>query len=106
MSQAKVDRYKENKKNRSKILKQKKIKKYTAILVTAFCVGALIGIPVGKGIYKYSKNLAEQNKTVNDMDYNSWFNNYWDEKLPSTASETSADVATDDADPATTTDAQ
>ncbi len=105
MSQAKVDKYKENKKNRSKILKQKKIKKYAAILVTAFCLGAIIGIPVGKGIYKYTKNRIEENKTVADMDYNSWFNNYWNEKLPSTASETSAEMATEDANTASTSDA-
>ncbi|MBQ1327522.1 MAG: hypothetical protein IIY49_05735 [Eubacterium sp.] len=105
MSQEKVDRYKENKKNRAKILKKKKIKKYTAILVTAFCVGALIGIPVGRGIYKYTKNAAERNKTVADMDYNNWFNSYWNEKLPSTASATSAEVATEDANTSSTTDA-
>ena len=47
MSQAKVDKYKEEKKNRAKTLKKKKIAKVAGILIAALGVGAIIGIPLG-----------------------------------------------------------
>ena len=54
MSQAKVDRYKEEKKNRKKIQKKQKAKQVVEILVCAAILGALVGFPLGR--HAYQKN--------------------------------------------------
>ena len=77
MSQAKVDRYKNEKKNRTKTLKRKKIIKVLVILVICFGLGVLIGFPLGKGIYNYQKKKAEQNATVSSLHYSDWFDQLW-----------------------------
>ena len=46
MSQAKVDRYKEEKKNRKKIQKKQKAKQVVEILVCAAILGALVVFPL------------------------------------------------------------
>ena len=105
MSQAKVDRYKEEKKNRSKNLKKKKIRKYVAIFTTALCLGALCGVPIGKRVYKYSKAKYLANKTVAAVDYQAWFKNYWVDKyykitggtLASSTDATTTDASATDA---------
>ena len=79
MSQEKVDKYKEEKKNRKKTIKLQKIKKALIVLVLSLGVGALIGIPLGKYIYKVQKEIAEKNKTIVSTQYNEWFENYWNE---------------------------
>ena len=77
MSQAKVDKYKEEKKNRAKIMKRNKIKKVIAIFVCALGLGALIGIPVGKKVYSYEKEKAARNATITALDFDDWFNKKW-----------------------------
>ena len=81
MSQEKVDRYKKEKKNRSRTLKLKKVKKALVVFVLSLGVGALIGIPLGKYMYKLQKEEAERNKTVAASQYDTWFESYWSEKI-------------------------
>ncbi|MBO4864678.1 MAG: hypothetical protein J5517_09940 [Eubacterium sp.] len=77
MSQAKVDKYKEEKKNRAKIMKRNKIKKAIGIFIAALGLGAIIGIPVGKKIYSYEKEKAARNATITALDFDDWFNKKW-----------------------------
>ena len=81
MSQEKVDAYKKEKKNRAKIMKRKKIKKALAVFILSLGVGALIGIPLGKHIYKVQKEEAELNKTIKASEYETWFEKYWGENI-------------------------
>ena len=81
MSQEKVDRYKKEKQNRAKTLKRKKIKKALAVFILSLGVGALIGIPLGKHIYKVQKEEAERNKTISASEYEAWFERYWAENM-------------------------
>lgn len=81
MSQEKVDRYKKEKKNRSRTLKLKKVRKALIVFVLSLGVGALIGIPLGKYMYKLQKEEAERNKTVAASQYDTWFESYWSEKI-------------------------
>ena len=69
MSQAKVDKYKEEKKNRSKIMKRNKIKKVLLVLVAALGLGAIIGIPLGKFIYNKQKEIEAKNRTIATAEY-------------------------------------
>ena len=82
MSQAKVDKRKLEKKNRAKILRRKKIKQALAIFIAAIAIGALIGVPLGRKIYKENKKredakAAEAAKYVSSDDLNSWLDEYW-----------------------------
>ncbi len=77
MSQAKVDKYKEEKKNRSKIMKRNKIKKVLLVLVTALGLGAIIGIPLGKFIYNKQKEIEAKNRTIATAEYDNWFEKKW-----------------------------
>ena len=77
MSQAKVDKYKEQKKNRAKTMKLNKIKKALVIFVVALGIGALIGIPLGKYIYKQQKEAAARNATISSLEFEDWFNKKW-----------------------------
>ena len=77
MSQEKVDRYKKEKKTRTRDIKIKKIKKAILIFILALGVGGLVGIPLGKMIYKYEKKKAEQNATISSLHYDEWFDEYW-----------------------------
>ena len=69
MSQAKVDRYKEEKKNRKKIQKKKKAKQVVEILVCAAILGALVGFPLGRHMYQKTyekeKNIYYCYKSLN-----------------------------------------
>ncbi|MCM1272504.1 MAG: hypothetical protein NC225_04705 [Clostridium sp.] len=77
MSQAKVDRYKQEKKNRAKNIKKKKIKNLIALFVCALLAGAAIGYPLGKVIYKQYAAERDANATINPdtLDYN--IQKYW-----------------------------
>lgn len=77
MSQAKVDKYKEEKKNRAKTLKRQKAGKVIGILVAALGVGAIIGIPLGKYIYNTKKAEEERSRTVTTANYDTWFDEFW-----------------------------
>ncbi|MDE6026174.1 MAG: hypothetical protein K2G45_12075 [Lachnospiraceae bacterium] len=77
MSQAKVDRYKKEKKNRAKNLKKKKIKGLIALFVCALFVGAAIGYPLGKVIYKQYAAERDANATINPDALNYNIQKYW-----------------------------
>ncbi len=86
MSQEKVDKYKKEKKNRKKTMKLNKIKKALIVLVASLGLGALIGIPLGKYIYKEQKEEADRHRTISSIEYETWFDSYWDEKYGALAS--------------------
>lgn len=77
MSQAKVDRYKKEKKNRAKIMKRQRMKKYAAVVIIAMMVGGLLGIPLGKKIYNESVKRANANRMISSLEYDTWFRQYW-----------------------------
>ena len=72
MSQAKVDRYKEEKKNRKKIQKKQKAKQVVEILVCAAILGAL-----GRHAYQKNYETRQANKTINASVYDYWAQQYW-----------------------------
>lgn len=77
MSQAKVDKYKEEKKNRAKIVRNQKIKKSLGLCLVCLVIGGLIGIPIGKVSYdRYSAKKAEE-KTISGNEFNEWFDSYF-----------------------------
>lgn len=110
MSQAKVDRYKKEKKNRAKIAKRKKIKTALCVFLAACIVGAGIGYPLGKYLYKRSVEIRAAKATIMAEQYDTWAQNYWynnyagitgiDAKLNATASDTdaSSDTTASDTD--------
>ena len=77
MSQANVDRYKKEKKNITRDMKIQKVKKVLLVFIIALALGALIGIPLGKAIYKYEKKKAEEHATISSLHYSEWFDQYW-----------------------------
>ena len=77
MSQAKVDRYKKEKKNREKQIKKKKIVKSVWVIAIALFIGACIGYPLGKKLYKVTAKHRKANETVTAMYYDAWMSNYW-----------------------------
>ena len=77
MSQEKVDKYKEEKKNRKKTMKINKVKELGAVLLASLGVGAIIGIPLGKGLYNYQKKQAEKHRTIAASEYANWFEAKW-----------------------------
>jgi phosphate/sulfate permease len=99
MRQAKVDRYKQEKKNRGKMLKRKKIKKVVAILVCAILIGAAIGFPLGRYLYKVTSEKQKASATISSGLYDYWSQQYWNQNytgiLGEEATETDADYDTD-----------
>lgn len=77
MSQAKVDKYKESKKNRQKEIKQKKVKKAFGYVIGALIIGCAIGFPAGKQIYKVSEADRKAKATINSDIYTLWMQDYW-----------------------------
>ena len=80
MSQEKVDRHKKEKKNRAKTMRRQKVKKALAVFICSLGVGALIGIPLGKHIYKVQKEKADANRTIVSSEFDAWFEDHWKEK--------------------------
>ncbi len=83
MSQAKVDKYKKEKKNRAKTIKKKKIKSAVGFIVLCLLLGAAIGYPLGQKIYKdYAAERAANATIEADMFHYSlqkyWSENYWE----------------------------
>lgn len=72
MSQAKVDKYKKEKKNRAKNIKKAKIKKIVGIFVGALLVGSAIGYPLGKHMYKVNRANREANTTIKAENVDYW----------------------------------
>ena len=105
MSQEKVDRYKEEKKNREKTKKKQKIKKVLIIFLVALIIGGGIGFPLGRWIYNYKKtHVNEEEAFVAYRDYETWFNNYWVENYSDFY--TGAELATEAATEGTGSEAQ
>ena len=78
MSQEKVDRYKEEKKNRAKNMKKARIRKVLIIFLVALVLGAAIGFPLGKWIYDYKKtHVKEEDVFISSFEYKDWFDKYW-----------------------------
>ncbi len=78
MSQEKVDKYKEAKKNRERDKKRAKVKKVLLIFLTAILVGAAIGVPLGRYIYNYQQtHVKEEDVFISANDYDEWFNKLW-----------------------------
>ena len=105
MSQEKVDKYKEEKKNRKKTIKINKIKKLAAVLVVSLGIGAIIGVPLGKGIYNYQKKQAELHRTISSSEYSSWFDEKWNKEYSSIGTSQDLQDLIDQLNSATTTDA-
>lgn len=79
MSQAKVDRYKQEKKNREKIAKKKKIKRMLLVFMCSCIVGIGIGYPLGKYLYKRNVKIREEKATISADSYDLWMQNNWNE---------------------------
>ena len=77
MSQAKVDKYKAEKKNRAKIIKKQKAKKLLAACIVAILCGTAVGIPLGRKLYKVSQEKAAANRTIATAEFGQWFDDYW-----------------------------
>lgn len=77
MSQAKVERYKEEKKNRAKELKKAKAKKTASIIIAAAIIGAIIGVPAGRITYKEIKAKEAANATTKADLFDVWLTDYW-----------------------------
>lgn len=80
MSQAKVDKYKKEKKNRAKNIKKAKAKKVAGIFVGAAIVGTVIGVPLGRHMYNVSVEERKANATIKVELYDYWIQQYWAEK--------------------------
>ena len=95
MSQEKVDRYKEEKKNRAKNMKKARIKKVVIIFLVALILGAGIGFPLGRYIYNYKKtHVNEEEIFISSHEYKDWFNNFWVENYSDFY--TGSELATED----------
>jgi hypothetical protein len=105
MSQAKVDKYKEEKKNRAKTLKRQKAGKVIGILVAALGVGAIIGIPLGKYIYNTKKAEEERSRTVTTANYDTWFDEFWGKHYSGDLAGTNVQDLIDQVGDSTNTDA-
>ena len=80
MSQAKVDRYKAEKKNRSKVMKKKKIRNIVLLMLAVLFISMGIGYPLGQYLYKVSYEKRMENATISAMSYDYWFNINWEAK--------------------------
>ena len=106
MSQAKVDKYKEEKKNRAKTLKKQKVAKVIGVLVAALGVGAIIGIPLGKYIYNTKKEEEARSRTIVSSNFETWFGEYWGKNYSDVMSSTNIDDLMNQLQDASATDAE
>ncbi|MBQ8318214.1 MAG: hypothetical protein IKL53_10995 [Lachnospiraceae bacterium] len=95
MSQAKVDKYKEEKKNRAKNIKKAKVKKVVTVLICAALVGVLIGFPLGRHMYNVSYEKRMENATVSAGLYDYWMSEYMYENYGSLFETTDTASSTD-----------
>lgn len=77
MSQAKVDKYKKEKKNREKNIKKKKFRNAATVIILAGVIGAAIGVPLGERIYKNDAAKRKANATITAGLFPNWFDEYW-----------------------------
>lgn len=78
MSQAKVDKYKKEKKNRAKTVKRAKVKRVARVLIGAALLGVIIGIPLGRFTYNKYYEKKMENATISSAIYDYWFQEYFD----------------------------
>ncbi len=78
MSQAKVDKYKKEKKSRNKRLKHKRIRNFIISMIFVFFVSMGIGYPLGKYLYKKSYEKRMANATISAASYDYWAQQYID----------------------------
>ena len=105
MSQAKVDKYKEEKKNRAKTIKRQKFAKVVGVLVAALGVGAIIGIPLGKYIYNERKAEEARHRTIATANLDTWFEEYWGKNYSDALNTNGVNDILDQLNAATATDA-
>ena len=77
MSQAKVDKHKEEKKNREKLIKKARRKKVAAVFLCAAIIGGIIGYPLGRHIYNVHQDKLKENAVVEASNLDYWFGLYW-----------------------------
>lgn len=77
MSQAKVDKHKQEKRNREKNIKKAKLKKALSVLLVAAVVGIIIGFPMGKIMYKNYYEKKMDSATISAELYEYWYQEYW-----------------------------
>ncbi|MBE5931950.1 MAG: hypothetical protein E7263_00835 [Lachnospiraceae bacterium] len=78
MSQAKVDKYKKEKKNRAKNVKKARVKKVVNTLLVAAVIGIIIGFPLGKIMYNHYYDKKMEKATISTAIFDYWFQEYWD----------------------------
>ena len=77
MSQKKVDKYKEEKKNRAKTIKINKIKKGVGVCLVCLLAGGAIGVPVGRFAYNKHQEELKRNATIPSDGFDLWFDKYY-----------------------------
>ena len=108
MSQAKVDKYKKEKKNREKVIKRKKIRNFILVMILVFFVSMGIGYPLGQFLYKKNYEKRMENATVSAASYDYWVQQYIDTNYGHLFSDNvynSDDTASDTDSTSTPTDA-
>ena len=78
MSQAKVDKYKEEKKKRAKVVKRARVKKVAVTLLWAAILGVIIGFPLGRIMYNRYYDKKMEDATISTTIYDYWYQEYWD----------------------------
>ena len=95
MSQAKVDKYKKEKKNRAKTIKRKKIKAAVGFIILCVLVGAVIGYPLGQKIYKDYAAERAANATIEANMFHYNLQKYWSENYSELFPHSHQDTASD-----------
>lgn len=81
MSQKKVDKYKEEKKNRAKKQRQRRAREYALVIIGFAALGGAIGYPFGRFLYRqnYEKRKANSKVEAAQLDY--WFDREWNSNV-------------------------
>lgn len=95
MSQEKVDKYKKEKKNREKKLRKKRAKNYILVLLGFALLGGAIGYPMGRFIYRQNYSRRQESARVTAIQYDYWFQKYWDANISSELQYPDEDIASD-----------